>query len=138
VHRFVKKGPLSSCFGACCPEGSQGDRGRVGSFHDFDETEGFGNIINMDQTPVPYSFPSNRTLDKKETKTINFRMSTSDTKHATLAASVTASGKLLTPFLISKGKTDGRIASRELQTYPEECIYTCQEKAWMDEAMMNV
>ena len=66
------------------------------------------------------------------------RTSTSDTKRATLAVTVTASGKLLTPFLIFKGKTDGRIASRELQTYPEECIYTCQEKAWMDKAMMNV
>ena len=49
-----------------------------------------------------------------------------------------SSGKLLTPFLIFKGKTDGRIASKELQTYPNECIYACQEKAWMDEAMMNV
>ncbi len=95
-------------------------------------------IINMDQTPVPYSFPSNRTLDKKGSKTINVRTSTSDTKRATLAATVTASGKLLTPFLIFKGKTDGRIASKELQTYPNECIYACQEKAWMDEAMMNV
>jgi hypothetical protein len=95
-------------------------------------------IINMDQTPIPYSFPSNRTLDKKGSKTINVRTSTSDTKRATLAATVTASGKLLTPFLIFKGKTDGRIATKELQTYPEECIYACQQKAWMDEAMMNV
>jgi hypothetical protein len=55
-----------------------------------------------------------------------------------LAATVTASGKLLTPFLIFKDKTDGWIAGRELQTYPEECIYACQEKAWMDEAMMNI
>ena len=92
----------------------------------------------MDQTPVPYSFPSNRTLDKKGLKTINMQTSTSDTNLAMLAATVTASGKLLTPFLISKGKSDGQITSRELQTYPKECIYTCQEKAWMDKAMMNI
>ena len=49
-------------------------------------------IINMDQTPVPYSFPSNRTLDKKGSKMINVRTSTSDTKRAMLAATVTASG----------------------------------------------
>jgi hypothetical protein len=63
--------------------------------------------INMDQTPVPHSFPSNRTLDKKGSKTINVQTSTSDTKRVALAATVTASGKLLTPFLIFKDKTDG-------------------------------
>ena len=94
-------------------------------------------VLNMDQTPIPYSFPSSRTLEKKGAKTINVRTSTTDTKRATLAATVTASGKLLTPFLIFKGKTNGRIANRELQTYPDECIYACQEKAWMDESMMN-
>jgi hypothetical protein len=50
---------------------------------------------------------------------------------------VTGSGKLLTPFLIFKGKSNGRIAAKELQTYPNECIYACQEKAWMDEVMMH-
>ena len=94
-------------------------------------------VINMDQTPIPYTFPSNRTLEKKGTKTIHVRTSTTDTKRATLAATVTGSGKLLTPFLIFKGKANGRIASKELQTYPKECIYACQEKAWMDESMMN-
>jgi hypothetical protein len=85
-------------------------------------------VLNMDQTPIPYSFPSSRTLEKKGTKAIHVRTSTSDTKRATLAATVTASGKLLPPFLIFKGKTDGRIASRELQTYPSECIYACQDR----------
>ena len=63
--------------------------------------------------------------------------STTDTKRAMLAATVTGSGKLLTPFLIFKGKADGRIAAKELHTYPKECIYACQEKVWMDESMMN-
>jgi hypothetical protein len=94
-------------------------------------------VINMDQTPIPFTFPSNRTLEKKGTKTIHVRTSTTDTKRATLAATVTGSGKLLTPFLIFKGKSNGRIAAKELQTYPNECIYACQEKAWMDEVMMH-
>jgi len=47
-------------------------------------------------------------------------------------------GKFLTPFLIFKGKTDGQIARRELQTNSNECIYACQGKAWMDETMMNI
>ncbi len=95
------------------------------------------NVINMDQTPIPYSYHASRTLALRGTKTIHVRSSTSDTKRATLAATVTGSGKLLKPFLIFKGKTDGRIAQRELQTFPEDCIYACQEKAWMDAKMMN-
>ena len=85
-------------------------------------------IINMDQTPVPYSFPSNRTLDKKGSKTINVRMSTSDMKRTTLAATVTASSRLLTPFLIFKGKTDGRIASRELCKLTQKSAFTHAKK----------
>jgi hypothetical protein len=44
---------------------------------------------------------------------------------------------MLTPFLIFKGKATGRIAARELKTYPVECIYACQGKARMDEVMMH-
>ncbi len=95
-------------------------------------------IINMDQTPIPFSFHSSRTLEKIGTRTIHVSASTAETKRATLAVTVSASGNLLPPFLIFKGKTGGRIARTEFQTYPEGCFYACQDKAWMDEAMMNL
>jgi hypothetical protein len=41
-------------------------------------------------------------------------------------------------MLIFKGKTGGRIEKKEFKTYPQECIYACQQKAWMDESMMIV
>ena len=41
-------------------------------------------IINMDQTPIPYSYHTSQTLEKKGTKTIHIRSSTSDTKQAWL------------------------------------------------------
>ena len=69
-------------------------------------------ILNMDQTPIPYSYHSNRTLEKKGVKTIHVRSSTADTKRAMLAATVTASGKLLKPMLIFKGQANGRIECR--------------------------
>jgi hypothetical protein len=94
-------------------------------------------IVNMDQTPIPYSYHSNRTLEKKGVKTIHVRSSTTDTKRATLAATVTASGKLLKPMLIFKGQANGRIERNEFQTYPENCVYAMQPKAWMDEKMMH-
>jgi hypothetical protein len=95
-------------------------------------------IINMDQTPIPYSYHTSRTLALKGTKMIHVRSSTSDTKRATLAATVSGSSKLLKPFLIFKGQTNGRIANKELQTFPADCFYACQQKAWMDEKMMNL
>ena len=68
------------------------------------------NIINMDQTPVPYSYHMTRTLAPRDMKTIHVRSSTSNSKRATLAATVLGNGKLLKPFLIFKEKTDGQIA----------------------------
>jgi hypothetical protein len=95
-------------------------------------------VLNMDQTPIPFSYHAHRTLEKKGTKTIHVRSSTTDTKRATLAAAVTGNGKLLTPMLIFKGKSDGRIATSEFRTYPADGIYACQPKAWMDEKMMHI
>jgi hypothetical protein len=71
-------------------------------------------------------------IGKKGTKTIHVWSSTADTEHATLAATVSASGKLLPPMLIFKGQTNGQIATKELQTFPANCFYACQPKAWMD------
>ena len=93
-------------------------------------------IINMDQTPIPFSFHAAKTLEKKGMKTIHVRSSTSDTKRVTLAATVDASGRMLPPMLIFKGAANGRIA-REFAAYPDEGHYACQKKAWMDEEMMS-
>ena len=79
-----------------------------------------------------------RTLAPRGTKTIHVRSSTSDSKRGELAATVSGSGKLLKPFLIFKGKTDGRSAQKELQMFPGDCFYACQQKAWMDANMMNL
>ena len=57
-------------------------------------------ILNMDQMPIPYSYHANKTLNLKGTKTVQGRLSTSNMKRVTLTVTVTASGKLLMPFLI--------------------------------------
>ena len=58
------------------------------------------------------------------------------TKHVTLAATVTASGKMLSPFLIFKDKP-GRIAMHEFGIFPEGGKYSCQDEAWMNEDKMH-
>ena len=62
--------------------------------------------------------------------------STSNTKRVTLTATVDASGRMLPPMLIFKGVTNGSI-SHEFSTYPDRGHYACQNKAWIDEDMMN-
>jgi hypothetical protein len=94
-------------------------------------------IINMHQSPIPYSYHSNRTLEIKSKKTVHVHASMADTKRVTLSVTVDASGKMLPPMLIFKGATNGRIASREFGTYPDCGHYGCQKKALMDEEMMH-
>ena len=93
-------------------------------------------IINMDQTPIPFTYNSKKTLELIGRRTVHVRKSTNDTKRATFAMTVTASGHVLTPLIVFKGKPDGRIARREFPTYPAEMLYACQENAWMDEKVM--
>ena len=95
------------------------------------------NILNMDQTPIAYSFHAKKTLEVRGSKTIQVCTSTMDTKHVTVAATVTASGKMLPPFMIFKGAPNGRIATREFSTYPAGGKYACQKKAWMDKDQMH-
>jgi hypothetical protein len=94
-------------------------------------------ILNMDQMPIPYSYHANKMLNLKGIKTVQGRSSTSDTKRVTLAVTVTASGKLLTPFLIFKGQENGCIAQCKFVTYPAAGKYACQPKAWMNNALIN-
>jgi len=55
-------------------------------------------IINMDQTPIAYSFHAKTALEAKGMKTIQAHMLTTDTKRITVAVTVTASGKMLPPL----------------------------------------
>jgi hypothetical protein len=93
-------------------------------------------IINMDQTPLPFTYNAKKTLEIVGRRTIHVRKSTCDTKRATFAMTVTASGKVLKPLLVFKGRPGGRIEKREFPTYSNKMVYACQDNAWMDERVM--
>ena len=93
-------------------------------------------ILNMDQMPVPFSYDPKSTLELVGRRTVHVRKLTNDTKCATVALCVTASGKALTPMIVFKGKPKGRIVTREFPKYPLEMEYACQDNAWMDETVM--
>ena len=93
-------------------------------------------IWNMDQTPVYFSYHRNKTLAKREIKTVHVRKSTSDTWRAACELTCTAAGEFLTPMMIYKGKAKGHIATREFKHHDPSSLYACQDAAWMDEVCM--
>ena len=61
---------------------------------------------------------------------------TDDSKHCTVALTVSASGKMLTPIVVYKGTRHGRIATHKIHDHPQGLKYVMQPKAWFDEATM--
>ena len=71
------------------------------------------------------------TLEQQGSRTVNVRTSSASTMRVTVAVCVTAAGNVLPPFLIFKGKPNGRI-EQEFSTYPQGAVYAVQDQAWMD------
>ena len=95
-------------------------------------------IFNMDQMPLHFSYQSSRTIEKCRKKTINVCKSSSQTKRATSALTVTAAGNFLSPMIIFNGKPDRLIVRRELPMLDPTSICTCQDAAWMDKRCMLI
>jgi hypothetical protein len=117
-------------------------------------------ILNMDQTPVFY-MPTGKTLNQvgktpasrlclsvhfvlvanntgAGARSVNGRASTFQTIRATVAVTVTASGEMLQPMIIFKGKPGGRIKKTEFGTYAPNAVYACRGAARMDERVMRM
>ena len=93
-------------------------------------------IMNMDQTPVPFTMTPKTTLNEQGSRTVNVRSSTGITMWLTLAVFVTESGKKLTPYIIFNAKLNGCIMmefSKVNSGYPENAHLTVKDNAWMDE-----
>ena len=93
-------------------------------------------VLNMDQTPIPFTFNQKSTLELIGRRTVHVHKSTSDTKRATCPLTITASGKMLDPLMVFKGKPNGRIVTREFPEFPDGILYTCQDNAWMDKKVL--
>ena len=143
VERWVKKSPFVNRMGTRESQRDPKDIAQEGM--DFivniarplvstpDRHEDY--IINMDQTPIYFSQQSNRTLEVLGARTVHIRRANNDTKRCTYAAAITASGLVLTPYIIFKGARNGKIA-KKLTKFPKTMAYACQPKAWMDEKCM--
>jgi hypothetical protein len=62
-------------------------------------------IINMDQTPVYHAMNARSTIEHVGVRTVNMRMSTGNSKCVTVAATITASGKIVPTMVVFKGES---------------------------------
>ena len=93
-------------------------------------------IINMNQSPIPFTLDRQRTLELVGACTLKIRKSTCDTKRERLAVTIRASGRMQNPGLVFKCMPGGRVATRDFATNPCGCIYACQSSAWMYKVVM--
>ena len=86
-------------------------------------------ILNMDETPVFFDTVPNKTVDIKGTKTVKVRTTRSEKRHVTLVLTVTASGEMLPPMVIFKGKrTIGCCNKQTLQGYTSSFLANLHSK----------
>ena len=87
-----------------------------------------------------FSMVPNKTLTVAGERSINVRTSKGSTMWLTCAVTVSAARDILRPFIVFRGKCDRRIAHEfqnpEKSGFPVDCSYICQDRAWMDEAVM--
>ena len=94
-------------------------------------------VENMNPNHV-LTLHAKHTRETKGMQTVHVCRSTSETKRATLTATVTMSDELLLPFLILKGMQNRRIAKTELATFLDMGFCAMQSKAWMDKSMISM
>jgi transposase-like protein len=92
-------------------------------------------IVNMDETNIKFDMVGTTTLASRGSRTIAIK-TTGSPNRCTVLLAVTMSGQKLPPFVIFKGKHNGRImrsfANNNNPNFPISQRYTCQENAWMD------
>lgn len=96
--------------------------------YDFEPSQ----IANMDEVPLNFDVPSNRTVDVKGIKTVAIKTSGHEKTHYTAVLSCCADGTKLPPMLIFKRKTYPK------ETIPPGIIVQVQEKGWMNEDIMAI
>ena len=109
---------------------------KVQSFHRFVIGERkqmnyeMSQIGNMDETPMFFDMPGNRTVDFKGSTSINVKTSGGEKSHFTVVLSCLADGTKLRPLIVFKRKTMPK------EKIPSEVIVMVQQKGWVDENIL--
>lgn len=106
---------------------------KINSFHRFvielrkRHNYDLGHIGNMDETPMTFDLPGNRTVHAKGEKTVLVKTTGHEKTHFTVVLACMADGTKLKPLIIFKRKTLPKNAK-----FPIGVIVRAQQKGWMD------
>ena len=81
----------------------------------------------MDETPLTFDMPPNRTINNTGEKTIKIRTTGNEKNRVTVVLTCAGDGSKLRPMLIFKRKTLPKVANK----------HGVQEKGWMDTERMK-
>lgn len=87
-------------------------------------------IINMDETPLTFDCPANRTVDQTGTRTVSVLTTGHEKMSFTCVLACSANGDLLNPLIIFKRKTLPK------GDFPSDIVISANEKGWMCESIM--
>ncbi len=94
-------------------------------------------LMNMDQTNNYLCVSPKSTVNVCGSQIVNMHKGADDSHCCTIAFTVTASGKILPPFVVYKGtRGGGGIHRQDLPKHPQGIVYTVQKKAWFNEEVM--
>ena len=88
-------------------------------------------IGNMDETPMTFDLPGNRTVEVKGCKTVSVRTCGAEKQHFTVVLSCLADGTKLKPMCIFKRKTMPK------EKLPSGVLVCVHPKGWMDENLVK-
>ena len=87
-------------------------------------------IGNMDETPMFFDMPGNRTVDVKGASTVSIKTSGAEKQHFTVILSCLADGTKLKPAVVFKRKTMPK------EKLPKDIVVFVQEKGRVDERVL--
>ena len=83
----------------------------------------------MDEVPLTFDIPINRTVERTGTSAINIRTTGNEKSSLTVVLACQANGQKLPPMIIFKRKTLPK------EKFPAGVIIKANPKYWMDEEM---
>ena len=89
-------------------------------------------IANMDETPLTFDMPPNRTINSTGEKTVKIRTTGNEKNLVTVVLACCGDGSKLKPMVMFKRKTVPKINNKH------GVVVSAQEKGWMDTDQMKV
>ena len=89
-------------------------------------------IANMDETPLTFDMPLNRTINSIGEKTVRIRTTGNEKNRVTVVLACAGDGTKLKPTVIFKRKTLPKMNNKH------DVVVSAQERGWMDADQMKI